>query len=1030
MNYRFSDSFIVRQPMLYRKKKFSQDDVYKLFNSSAIIKEAIYLASPELFRQLEKVYSTNTLLDDKLFNSLLKYLNRMSWRSTPFGLFATCGSGKWGESTMFKYCDSIQRKSRLDMLYLSDLYIHIIGNKNVRKASNFLINTSLYKLGKNYRYIEYSSKDGNRRYQITQVSASEELEKILALAKVGVSYSDLVSELVSMGYDQDESEDFMDDCIVSQLLVTDFEPGVTCKDNFSKILNALSEVDDTHIQELVVQLKEAKVMLGRLDEKINLEEEYQTLIDKLNVSGAFPTNEKFAIQVDSYKLTNEFVLNKYYQDNISKAIEVLSLLAEENQNADLNRFKIEFYNRYGDQFVPLVEVLDTEFGLGYPTKNEIGFSDLLDNIPIKSYSKNDFKNKIEINKRTRVFYDLLKEAKDKNSQTISITKEELEKREITSDPNDEPLSMSVLAKILKNNKISIEGVSGTSAVNILSRFGSGSKEIRNLVREIVKGEEGLTDHLILSEILHLPEGRVGNIILHPKYRNSAINFLSGISDEEDIIPITDLEIGVRKNLVVLKSRSKNKVVIPRLSNSHNYPMHSLPIYHFLGDLQAQINKKTISFKWPDFGFIPDFFPQVVVDKVVISPSIWNIPLTILTDLHQEKITFEDFAKEYKIVRYVIFASGDNSLFIDLKDLSALKMLIDENRKNERVFLSEYLEEAPLISDKEHNPYSHQFIFPLIRLKPNNEINILKDINSTLSQHRETTVKRKFLPGDEWIYFKIYGGKNAVEYILANELQYLIDELNNENLINEWFFIRFEDTGYHFRLRLHLKNSKDTGTVLRIVHSYLNLWIENKLIYNIILDGYDRETERYLDYAIIDCEQIFWHDSKSIVRYLSFVGKEDDDKLRWLFAIKSIDALLNDFGMKLKEKIDFISNVSHSFKQEFNVNKLILKKINKKFNLTKKEIDHFIKFDIYSETLLNERSKDCEVSINKILRMYENEFPKKPLNWLIADFTHMLLNRLYKFNPRYHEMVTYEMLLNYYLFVKNTKNITRTNLVKQ
>src|SRR6202008_4546431 len=59
-------------------------------------------------------------------------------------------------------------------------------------------------------------------------------------------------------------------------------------------------------------------------------------------------------------------LNKKVSGEILKGISLLQLLSGKESTPDpFADFKIAFRNRYNDEWVPLVEVLDTEWGIGY-----------------------------------------------------------------------------------------------------------------------------------------------------------------------------------------------------------------------------------------------------------------------------------------------------------------------------------------------------------------------------------------------------------------------------------------------------------------------------------------------------------------------------------------------------------------------------------------------------------------------------------------------------------------------------------------
>ena len=160
-----------------------------------------------------------------------------------------------------------------------------------------------------------------------------------------------------------------------------------------------------------------------------------------------------------------------------------------------------------------------------------------------------------------------------------------------------PNSFSILGSIIAHSssdvdkgnwKFLLKSCGGTNAISLLARFGAKNKNIEQAIKVCTEYEiQNQPKDKIFAEIIHFPEGNVGNVLLRPSVFNYEIPFLGIPSvDEYFVIPIQDIYVAVRNNRIVLQSKSLNKEIIPRLSSAHNFTK-GLPIYKFLCDIQQQ-----------------------------------------------------------------------------------------------------------------------------------------------------------------------------------------------------------------------------------------------------------------------------------------------------------------------------------------------------------------------------------------------------------------------------------------------------------
>lgn len=277
--------------------------------------------------------------------------------------------------------------------------------------------------------------------------------------------------------------------------------------------------------------------------------------------------------------------------------------------------------------------------------------------------------------------------------------------------------------------------------------------------------------------------------------------------------------------------------------------------------------------------------------------------------------------------------------------------------------------------------------------------------------------RTFIPGSEWVYFKIYTGTKVADAILKNELFCYVSEMLNNNIIDKWFFIRYNDPHFHIRLRLYLKNKKDYSIIFNRFFDFFLPIVESDLVWNIQCDSYHREIERYGANTITIIEDLFFIDSRYIIRLLQQLDNEDAEQQRWKLALVIVDNYLSAFKLDLEKKRDFSKVNANNLKNEFGlIHHNETKQLNDKYRFFRNDIENsmlnrnetfksidIIKMHMQALMPLIEKliilEKSCELQVTMIS--------------LISSLIHMSLDRLFRTKNRLHEMVIYEFLSRYY-----------------
>lgn len=708
--YEVAETFMLRAPLLTSSVIDDISGVDKLeeilrhYYSQSHISEALLLASPDLHQILEQwLNGKQPDRQEKFMFTLLKYLIRMSSRSTPFGMFAGVCSGSFSDETeiILDGTDKHQLHIRPDMQFLCTISNEILEDHDVRTKLKYYPNSSLYAHGDAYRYIEaFTDKEGIRKYRLQGTPINEELESVLSLAKEGTYIDVLCGVLSGNGIDKDDAIKYIHALIDNGVLVPELEPNLTGKPYFDTLLQALSNKGINH-DLLKIMMEFEKQFKIAASDKSNRVPAYKSVI-KLAAESGVPFKKSTLIQADMRLAAVKCAINKSVQKDIRNVLPVLMKLSRPNKGVGLlYRFKEAFQRRYESHEIPLTLALDAEAGPGYlPDDLNANASVLLEGLRLPSREMTE--QEFDWSHIDSMLHRKLTDALITGESIVQIMDSDLEALEL--DPNEFPLSFSMMTRmfgphpdISGKERIQIISAGGSSALNIAGRFCHLDEGLEKAMRNISMLEQDLSEDHLLAEIIHLPQQRTGNILMRPKLRDYEIPFLGqAVVNHEGRIPISDLMVSIRNDKVMIRSKRLNKYILPRLSNAHNYSMGSLAVYRFLCDLQVQGKRSGFGFSWGPLEDETRFLPRVEYKNFIFRAAEWRLfqedikSLKACSSDDELKQKMDSLRTKYKIPQKVLLSMFDHELWLDLDNRHCLALLRNELGKMQKLVLKEYL----------------------------------------------------------------------------------------------------------------------------------------------------------------------------------------------------------------------------------------------------------------------------------------------------------------------------------------------------
>jgi lantibiotic biosynthesis protein len=912
--------YMIRRPLLSLESFMKIEDGENFLKSiknlleKDYVKEAIAVASPSLYKSLPSLYKeSNKKNTNQVAISVLKYLSRMSTRSTPFGLFAGVASGKFSDNTNITMGSPtyFQKRTRPDMEWLFSVIHHLEQKIDVVKQLYVTRNHAVQNTGGRLELSFPSFKlEDQEKMKGNKISVKSTPPAILALkiAEKPIRFCDLISKLCKEYKEVDKEiiENFLWTLFKKDFFISELRPPLSIPSPLDYVIKKLDPINN--IDEVKLMLRNVKLLIDKYDESfLGIGTDlYKKLTDYMEKNG----DSKSVVQVDLSIPSNQIEIHNTVGKEISEVAEILWRLSTADRGmSHLKEYYISFIEKYGfSSDVPILELLNEDTGLGIPS----------------AYLDNNTKNKNideKLIERERLLKELVAETLLNQEKEIELTNEIIDKL-VVRDKNsiEAPDSMEIYAELLASNSESVD--KGDFLISLNPNSGSYEAgltygrfldmcddETQEQIKNIREEQKRYQPDVIFADATYVPEHtRTANVMVAPSFRDYEISI--GTNSAEDKIPLTldDILVCADQDRLYLKSRSLKKEVVITGSNMLNFTS-SPHVYRFMRELSFETISSWQPFEWGSLAQ-STFLPRLRYKNTILSPATWNLyrsslPTKQLNEQEKWKDLFKTWQTKWEVPRYVYMVFADNRILLDLENSAFLEILRKELLKNKKVTLQEMLytlEERGIINSDEH--YVTEFVFQIKKREIKTTTRKLPSIIRTIS-----TEDKLRLPGSDWIFIKLYGSKDRQNEFITNHISKFSENMLQNGFATSWFFMRYEDPESHIRLRFNGDSTKLTTELIPSLYKWVNLCIQEGFVKKITIDTYEREIERYGGPALISAaEKVFFYDSRAsaILIYLLRYNKIDFPDYV-LGAISAIN-IMSQFKLNLEEQFDLLNNL--------------------------------------------------------------------------------------------------------------------------
>ncbi|WP_328645872.1 lantibiotic dehydratase [Amycolatopsis sp. NBC_00348] len=864
--FRVHDGFVVRTPLRSGAARLPAApggpgpeacrDVLRAAADRAELAEAIEVASPSLAAVLAdartgRLDARKPAQLRRAALAVLKYDLRSRTRPTPFGLFAGVSAGRFDVAPKVEDDGPARTRTRVDLGWLREVVEAAEPEPGLLPHLDVQAHSTVVRRGDR---LHLDTPSAGRRAAVS-VRCTPAVEAVLAETRAARPVADVVAALRDRFPVSDpRAIGLIAELVRQGVLLTSLRPPLDGGDPLTHVIDVLAEAER---RGAVVPLRDALVAVAEARDAYDarpIGEGPAELRRLVALARAVRPHEN-PVHVD----TRQGLRVRLPEDvRAEAAASVTAMWRMSPRRVVLGEWQARFTERYGTgRLVPLLEVLDETAGIGAPAGYRWPAARPATPEPSPERTPRDRRVAALVAEAVR---DGVREVV-LDDETVDALADDGDPAEVTRfgeycfqlcAASVEDLAAGEFRLVTAPSHGSYQP--GATA----SRFAEMLPDL-----DVVERDE----QVVPVTLAYQPrEGRGANVVNTPVHtgRRIAVGLPGGT------LAPADLAVGVTGGRVTVVHVPTGTELLPVVHNMLRLEDQAPNVVRFLHDAGLTGTRLWEPWDWGS-ALAGPYLPRVRYRRTVLSPAVWR--LDALRELPDDAWpgAVERWRTAWRVPERVEVRSRDQRLTLDLADPWHRAILRDELRKDAGLVATESADPGGWLGGR-----PAEVVVGLSRRTP----------VRTAPRARPLRARRRYQPGGEWLYVKVFSPRPDV---VRDRLPALAAEAGGP-----WYFVRYAEPDPVLRLRFHGDPATLWPSVFPRLAARLGEWSDQRLIGDWLVASHEPELERYGGPAAMPAAEAVFHADSELALRLLDLERRTAFSLDELAAV-SLAALAHAFG---------------------------------------------------------------------------------------------------------------------------------------